>query len=327
MITERIKNPAWYKGKEILVTGGTGSLGKTLTKILVRDCDPKGIRVYSRDEFKQWEMKKAFKNSSVPISYLIGDVRDYDRLLLAMRGVDIVIHTAAMKHIPICEENPIEAVKTNVLGSLNVIRASIVTLPERVMNVSTDKAVSPLNLYGMTKGCSESLFIHSNVYSACKIPRFSCCRYGNVIGSRGSIVPLFREQIKRDGTVTLTDERMTRFWISLEKVSIFLLNCITSMNGGEIFIPKMPSAKVINIVEAMAPGIEKKEIGVRLGEKVHEVLINEEEWNRCVEAPDHFIIYNHRTRKQYIEDCKYDSERNPDQMSISDCKKIIEQKK
>lgn len=317
----KIKNQQWYIGKEILITGGTGSLGKTLVKILSTHYNPKGIRIYSRDEFKQFEMKKQFKDSKVPISYLIGDVRDENRLSLAMKGVDVVIHTAAMKHIPSCEYNPLEAIKTNILGSMNVVRAALNTLPLRVMNVSTDKAVSPLNLYGMTKGCSEKLFIHSNVYGACRIPRFSCCRYGNVLGSRGSVIPLFREQIKKYGTITLTDKEMTRFWISLDDVAEFLLQSIVEMKGEEIFIPKMSSAKVIDIIEAMAPGIEIKEIGVRKGEKLHEVLINKQEWEYTLDCKDHFKILNYIINGRGIQ--SYNSKDNINQLSVKDIRKLL----
>jgi UDP-N-acetylglucosamine 4,6-dehydratase len=244
-----------------------------------------------------------------------------------MREVDIVIHTAAMKHITICESNPIEAVKTNILGSLNVIKAAITTLPIKVMNISTDKAVSPVNLYGMTKGCSEKMFIHSNVYSACRIPRFSCCRYGNVLGSRGSVIPLFRYQIENDNKVTLTDERMTRFWILLEEVAKFLLKSIIEMKGGEIFVPKMPSASMMKMIRAMVPpkqNIETEIIGIRKGEKLHETLINEEEWNRIIDHGDYYIIHERRTQEKHFEDIRYDSERNTDQLSVKQLKKLIE---
>lgn len=260
------------KNKEILITGGTGSLGKVITKKLL-ELDVKGIRVYSRCEYKQWQMKKEFGTDK--ISYLIGDVRDEKRLSLAMKGVDIVINTAAMKQVPACEENPIEAIKTNVDGAINVIYAAIENNVKKVMHISTDKAVYPINLYGMTKGCTEKLFINANTYS----PHgtiFSCCRYGNVIGSRGSVIPLFRKQAKT-GVLKITDYEMTRFWINIDKVANFIIKRINSMDGQEIFVPVMPSAKIIDLASVIGPDCKIETIGIRDGEKMHEVLLTNEE--------------------------------------------------
>jgi len=260
------------KNKEILVTGGTGSLGKIIIKKLLK-LNPKGIRVYSRDEYKQWLMRKEFGTKK--ISYLIGDVRDEKRMQLAMQGVDIVINTAAMKQVPACEENPIEAIKTNVNGSINIIHAAIENKVKKVMHISTDKAVYPVNLYGMTKGCTEKLFIHGNTYSP-HTTTFSCCRYGNVIGSRGSVVPLFRKQ-KETGILNITDKKMTRFWIKLDDVAEFIIHKIKIMKGQEIFIPEMPSAAITDIAKVIGPSCKIKEIGIRDGEKIHEHLITNEE--------------------------------------------------
>jgi len=267
-----------WKNKEILITGGTGSLGKAVTKRLLTECHPKGIRIYSRDELKQWEMRQIIDQWECKgnVSFLIGDVRDEKRLSLAMEGVNIVIHTAAMKQVPSCEENPIEAVKTNIQGSQNVITAAINSgTVERVMGISTDKACMPINLYGVTKAAMEKLFIHGNVYSKGKerIPKISCCRYGNVIGSRGSVIPLFKEQAKT-GTITVTDPDMTRFWITLPRVAKFIVDNLESMEGGEIFVPFMPSMSMFQIAEAIAPEANIKIIGVRKGEKMHEDLVS-----------------------------------------------------
>ncbi len=268
----------WDK-KEILITGGTGSLGKTLVKLLIKKYNPKGIRIYSRDELKQWKLKQEL-NTNIPISYLIGDVRDLKRLCIAMDGVDIVIHAAAMKQVPTCEDNPTEAIETNINGSMNVLNASLKCKVKKVIGIITDKAVYPINLYGMTKAVSEKIFIQGNTYSKhyndIKRPMFSCCRYGNVIGSRGSIVPLFKEQ-KKKGMITITHKDMTRFWVTLPRIADFILQCIEQMQGEEIFIPEMPSMSVMDIAKTIAPNTEIKYIGIREGEKLHEDLWTKEE--------------------------------------------------
>ena len=277
-------------GKEIILLGGTGSLGKTLTKLLIRDGhNPHGIRIFSRDEAKQWQMRdeiKAFQakhGTDVPTAYIIGDVRCYDSLYRAFENVDMVINAAAMKQIPACEANPIEAVMTNVDGAQNVIKAALARNVKRIMHISTDKAVYPINLYGATKAVAEKLFIQANVYSGRKGVAFSCCRYGNVLGSRGSIVPLFKQQIAEGKPITLTHPLMTRFWISLPKVANFLLNRLCDMQGGEIFIPNMGALEMSEMLVHLLPGLNYpiEEIGVRKGEKMHECLIAEEEtWTR-----------------------------------------------
>jgi UDP-N-acetylglucosamine 4,6-dehydratase len=278
----------YFDGKEILITGGTGSLGKALIDKLLTNYNPKGIRIFSRDELKQVELKKQLSSNSkfidreptLPISFLIGNIKDLPRLELATEGVNIIIHAAALKHVPVCEENPLEAIQTNIIGSQNIVYAALKNKVEKVMGVSTDKSVNPINLYGATKLAAEKLFIHSNIYNGGRHPVFSCCRYGNVIGSRGSAIPLFFKQAEQ-GQITITDERMTRFWISLSNAAEFVLNSISVMEGKEIFIPQMRSCRMIDVANIIAnttkTPVEIKNIGIRPGEKLHEVLISEEE--------------------------------------------------
>ena len=270
-----------WKNKVILVTGGTGSFGKKFIDIMVKEYHPAKIIIYSRDELKQHEMRvKGFDHPS--LRYFIGDIRDRDRLLRAMQGVNIVVHAAALKQVPACEYNPMEAIKTNILGSSNVIDAALDAGVEKVMALSTDKAVNPANLYGATKLAAEKLFIQSNAYAGNKRTRFSCTRYGNVVGSRGSVVPVFLKQ-KESGRVTLTDDRMTRFWLSLEQGVHFVIECIEEMHGGEVFVPKIPSMKMIDLAKAIAPNARIEVIGIRPGEKLHEVLISEDEARTTIE--------------------------------------------
>jgi UDP-N-acetylglucosamine 4,6-dehydratase len=275
-------------GKVILATGGTGSFGKKFTEIVLREHNPKAVRIFSRDELKQMEMRQQFKEDR-RLRFFIGDVRDKDRLYRAMNGVDIVIHAAALKQVPSCEYNPIEAVKTNIDGAANVIDAAIDNEVAKVMAISTDKAVHPVNLYGATKLVAEKLFIQGNAYTGGRKTKFSCVRYGNVVGSRGSVIPVFLEQ-KKTGKITITDERMTRFWITLEQGVRFVIQCIERMNGGEIFVPKIPSMKVIDLAEVIAPEAEKEIIGIRPGEKIHETLITEEEARHAKEFDDYIVI-------------------------------------
>jgi UDP-N-acetylglucosamine 4,6-dehydratase (inverting) len=271
----------------ILLTGGTGSFGKKFTEIALADHDPKAIRIYSRDELKQFEMRGQFDDTR--LRFFIGDVRDAKRLNRAMTGVDLVVHTAALKQVPACEYNPIEAVRTNVDGAINVVDTAIDHEVERVMAISTDKAVHPVNLYGATKMVAEKLFVQANSYAGGTATRFSCVRYGNVIGSRGSIVPVFKQQSKK-GTLTITDDRMTRFWISLDQGVRFVIDCIGRMKGGEVFIPKIPSMHITDLADVVAPKAKRKIIGIRPGEKINEVLLTEEEATHSLEFPDCFII-------------------------------------
>lgn len=276
------------KNKTILITGGTGSFGQKFTEVVLKKYKPKSIRIFSRGEFLQWEMAKKFDDSR--LRFLIGDVRDKNRVYRAMNGVDIVVHAAALKHVPIAEYNPLEAINTNIIGTMNIIDAVIDNNVEKAMFISTDKAVNPINLYGATKLCAEKLFIQANSYTGGKRKtRFSCARYGNVIGSRGSVAPLFLEQ-KRKGVLTLTDKKMTRFWITLEQGVNFVIKCVERMKGGEIFIPKIPSMKVVDLAQIIAPRAKIKIIGIRLGEKLHEVLLSSEEVRYAREFNDYFII-------------------------------------
>jgi len=272
----------------ILVTGGTGSFGQKFTEIALREHNPKTIRIFSRGELLQWEMQRKFNNDP-RLRFFIGDVRDRERVYRAMDGADIVVHAAALKQIPACEYNPIEAVKTNINGAINVIDAAIDSGVEKVMAISTDKAVYPVNLYGATKLVAEKLFIQGNSYVGPRKTGFSCVRYGNVIGSRGSVVPLFLEQ-RGENEITITDERMTRFWLTLEQGVCFVIDCIGRMQGGEVFVPKVPSMKVIELADVIAPKASRKVTGIRPGEKLHEALLQEEEARHAREFDNYFVI-------------------------------------
>jgi UDP-N-acetylglucosamine 4,6-dehydratase/5-epimerase len=277
----------WSK-KVILVTGGTGSFGKKFIDIMLKEYHPAKLIVFSRDELKQHEMLAAGINHP-NLRYFIGDVRDQPRLRRAFEGVDIVVHTAALKQVPACEYNPMEAIKTNILGSSNVIDAALDAGVEKVLALSTDKAVNPVNLYGATKLAAEKLFVQSNYYAGDKETRLSCTRYGNVVGSRGSVVPLFIKQ-RNNGGITITDERMTRFWISLEQGARFVIRCIEQMHGGEVFVPKIPSMAIMDLARAIAPDSKVNFTGIRPGEKLHEVLISEDEARTAVELEDMFVV-------------------------------------
>jgi UDP-N-acetylglucosamine 4,6-dehydratase len=320
-----------WKNKIILVTGGTGSFGKEFIEIMLKEYSPAKLIVFSRDEQKQHEMRQTgFLHEN--LRYFIGDVRDYDRLRRAFDGVDYVIHAAALKQVPACEYNPMEAVKTNILGSSNVIDAALDTKVDRVIALSTDKAVNPVNLYGATKLAAEKLFVQSNAYAGGKKTRFSCVRYGNVVGSRGSVVPLFIRQRKK-GVVTITDERMTRFWISLEQGVRFVIRCLEEMHGGEVFVPKIPSMTVSDLAKAMAPKAEIRYIGIRPGEKLHEVLISEDEARTVVELDDMYVVqpaevfwFGHEWEsigKTLPDDFKYVSNRNDDWLTVEQIQEII----
>jgi UDP-N-acetylglucosamine 4,6-dehydratase len=274
-------------GKVVLVTGGTGSFGRTFVEAVSKRYQPRKLIVFSRDELKQSEMARQFRASFM--RYFIGDVRDVDRLRRAMRGVEVVVHAAAMKQVSACEYNALEAVKTNVLGATNAIEAAIDAGVQRVLAISTDKATNPVNLYGATKLCAEKLFVQGNSYSGDGGCRFSCARYGNVVGSRGSVIPLFLEQ-RQNGTVAVTDTRMTRFWITLPQGVDFVLHCLDIMHGGEIFVPKLPSMRIMDLAGAVAPGCEVRVTGIRLGEKVHEALVSEDEAHHTIEYDDLYVI-------------------------------------
>lgn len=271
----------------ILLTGGTGSFGTAFVESVISSWPNAVIRVFSRDELKQSEMRARFGDQAV--RYLVGDVRDKDRLVRAAQGADVLIHAAAMKQVPACEYNPWEAVQTNVVGAQNVVDAAIDAGVSKVVALSTDKAVNPVNLYGATKLCAEKIFVQGNVYAAHSKTYLSCVRYGNVVGSRGSVVPLFRKQSKM-GLLTITDERMTRFWITLPQAVELVLFALEHATGGEVFIPKIPSMRVVDLADAIAPGIPYDVIGIRGGEKLHEVLITADESRHTIDVGDVFVV-------------------------------------
>lgn len=279
-----------FNGKTTLVTGGTGSFGKKFIKHILKEYNPKKIIVFSRDELKQFEMASSEEFKDDRIRFFLGDVRDENRMRRAMEQVQIVVHAAALKQVPACEYNPIEAVLTNVMGARNIIEAALDSEVERVLALSTDKAANPVNLYGATKLVAEKLFVQSNAYSGkFKKTKFSCVRYGNVVGSRGSVIPFFLKQ-KETGKLTVTDPRMTRFWITLDQGVRFVENCVNVMNGGEVFIPKIPSMNIMNLAGAIAPECSIEEIGIRPGEKLHEILVSEDEARSTIEMEDMYII-------------------------------------
>ncbi|MBC8182575.1 UDP-N-acetylglucosamine 4,6-dehydratase (inverting) [candidate division KSB1 bacterium] len=276
--------------KKILITGGTGSFGKKFIETILNNYEPKKIIVYSRDELKQFEMQQKWPDKNdTPMRYFIGDVRDYRRLKMAMTGVDIVIHTAALKQVPAAEYNPFEAVKTNVIGGQNVIDAAISTGVNKVIALSTDKAAAPINLYGATKLTSDKLFIAANNYKGKHDIIFSVVRYGNVMGSRGSVIPFFMEK-KKTGVLPITHERMTRFNITLQEGVDFVLSCLAKMWGGELFVPKIPSYRILDVAEAIVPECKHEIIGIRPGEKLHEEMITQSDAMNTIEFDDYYVI-------------------------------------
>lgn len=276
----------------ILVTGGTGSFGHHFVDYVFAHYNPKKIIIYSRDEFKQFNMANAYKEHSDKLRFFIGDVRDEARLRRALHGVDYVVHAAALKQVPSCEYNPIEAIKTNVDGAINVINACLDTGVKKCVALSTDKSVHPINLYGGTKFVSDKLFCAANAYSGTKGTVFSCVRYGNVAGSRGSVIPFFQSIIdKGEKELPVTDVRMTRFWINLDQGVELVLKALSEATGGEVFISKIPSFKITDLAEAMLPGCKIKEVGIREGEKLDEVMITPEDWDRTLEYEKNYIIY------------------------------------
>ena len=275
----------------VLVTGGTGSFGNKFVEIMLNRYRPRRLVVFSRDELKQSEMMARFQHriDHPSLRFFVGDVRDQARLERAMHGVDVVFHAAALKQIPSCEYNPFEAIQTNVIGAENVINAAIDAGVRRVVMISSDKAVNPINLYGATKLCAEKLFVQGNAYGFPRGSVFSVVRYGNVIGSRGSVIPLFAAQ-RASGRVTVTDRAMTRFWIRLEQGVEFAIRCAELMRGGEIFVPKIPSMRIMDLVTTVASGCTIEDIGIRPGEKLHEILISEDESRQALEYDEMFVI-------------------------------------
>lgn len=321
-----------WDDKVVLITGGTGSFGKKFAKVMLNEYEPKKLIIFSRDELKQHEMRiSGFNHPS--IRYFIGDVRDQGRLTRAMGDVDIVVHAAAMKQVPACEYNPIEAINTNVNGAKNVIEAALDCGVSKIIALSTDKAVNPVNLYGATKLVAEKLFIQANSYSGAKETRFSCVRYGNVIGSRGSVVPLFLQQ-RKTGKITITDKRMTRFWITINQGVDFVIKNVERMHGGEIFVPKIPSMSLTDLGMAIAPGCSVEYTGIRPGEKIHEVLISEDEMRSTIDHDDTFIIEPSEPSWGYIkweskkvipEGFRYSSDSNAQWLSVEQLKTLVKE--
>lgn len=320
----------WTK-QAILVTGGTGSFGKKFIEIMLRDYHPARLIVFSRDELKQHEMRVGgFNHPS--LRYFIGDVRDLRRLRRAMHGVDVVVHAAALKQVPACEYNPMEAINTNILGSSNVVEAALDMGVNKVLALSTDKAVNPVNLYGTTKLAAEKLFVQSNAYAAGTATRFSCVRYGNVVGSRGSVIPIFIQQ-RENGKLKITDDRMTRFWLTLEQGARFVIRCMEQMLGGEVFVPKIPSMKILDLANVIAPEADVEIIGIRPGEKLHEVLIHEDEARSTVELDDMFVVqpstelwFGHDWQvkgHQLPDGFRYASNSNPDWLTIDQIQEMV----
>jgi len=317
--------------KVILITGGTGSFGRKFVEIVLKKYKPQKLIIFSRDEYKQHFMQKQFNQECV--RYFLGDVRDEARLKRSMHGVDVVVHAAALKQVPALEYNPFEAIKTNVIGAENIINAAIYNKVKRVIAISSDKAVNPINLYGATKLCGDKLFINGNVYSGDARTIFSVVRYGNVFGSRGSVVELFMA-LREKGLLPITDHRMTRFWITLEQGVNFVLKCLKQMHGGEIFVPKLPSIKILDLANAVAPGCKTKVIGIRPGEKLHELLLNADDARRAVEKKDMYVllpnfVHLHDIRQYYKKDrvvqdrFVYASDTNTVWLSLDELRKMI----
>lgn len=322
-----------FNGKNILITGGTGTFGKQFVKYVASNYKANKIIIFSRDEFKQYEMARAFKN--IPnLRFFIGDVRDRERLNRAFYGVDYVVHAAASKQVVAAEYNPFEAIKTNILGAENVIEAAIDAGVKKVVALSTDKAANPINLYGATKLASDKLFVAGNAYAGGRVTRFSVVRYGNVLGSRGSVLPLFLEQ-KAAGKITITNRQMTRFWITIEKAIELVIKAFEEMEGGEIFVPKIPSISMEEFAKIIAPDCKIEDIGIRPGEKMHEVMIPSDDARHTLEYDDHYRIMpefmnwltskKNATGKKLPEGFCYSSDNNPEKMDADYLRKIAEE--
>ena len=320
--------------KTILITGGTGSFGNAFTEYILEHYKPKKIIIYSRDEYKQLVMANKFKQYKDIMRFFIGDVRDKDRLYRAFDGADYVIHAAALKQVPACEYNPIEAIKTNINGAMNIIDAALDCGVKKVVALSTDKAVNPINLYGGTKLVSDKLFVSANAYAGTKDISFSVVRYGNVAGSRGSVIPFFRNIVKNGGKeLPITDYRMTRFWISLEQGVQLVIKALEEAKGGETFISKIPSFKITDLAQAILPGCEMPEVGIREGEKLHEVMVTREDSISTYEYEKHFIVYPHMEwwnpdkiragGKQISPGFEYSSETNTEWLAVNDLVELL----
>lgn len=321
-----------FDGLNILITGGTGSFGQKFAEIILKNYKPERLIVFSRDEMKQYEMSRKFSIEKYPhIRYFLGDVRDRERLERAFHGVDIVVHAAALKQVPAAEYNPFEFVQTNIIGAQNVINVAIDQRVKKVIALSTDKAANPINLYGATKLCSDKLFIAGSSYSGYANTRFCVVRYGNVFGSRGSVVPFFKEK-RKTGVIPITDERMTRFWITLEQGVNFIIRCLDMMQGGEMFIPKIPSMKIVDLAKAIAPECRYEIVGIRPGEKLHEVIIPEDDARRTLEFDDFYLIQpdfywwsdiSYNNGKKLPDGFKYSSNTNDWWLTIEELQQMI----
>ena len=323
-----------FNGKAILITGGTGSFGKKCTEIILKKYRPKRLIIFSRDELKQFEMAQDYPHTKYDsIRYFIGDVRDKERMSRAFHNVDYVIHAAALKQVPAAEYNPFEAVKTNILGAQNVINVAIDKGVKKVIALSTDKAANPINLYGATKLCSDKLFIAGNSYVGRNSTIFSVVRYGNVIGSRGSVIPFF-QKCRETGVLPITDPRMTRFWITVEQGVDFVLNCFEAMVGGELFVPKLPSLNIMDLAKVIAPECKTEIIGIRPGEKLHEVMIPKDDARRTIEYAEHYIIQpdfdfwerrfnNKKDGRSVPDEFEYNSGNNPWMLTQNEMGEII----
>lgn len=326
-----LKSPL-FENKVVLVTGGTGSFGRQFVQTVLREEVPRKLIIFSRDELKQYDLAQLYGETEYPcMRYFLGDVRDKDRLYRAMDGVDIVIHAAALKQVPAAEYNPIEVIKTNVLGAANIIDAAIDRNVQKVIALSTDKAASPINLYGATKLCSDKLFVAANGYSGRHGTRFSVVRYGNVMNSRGSVIPYF-QQMRATGALPVTDMKMTRFWITLEQAVRFVLSCLQRMHGGEIFVPKIPSMNIVDLARAIAPECRLDVVGIRPGEKLHETMVPEDDARHTVEYDDCFVIrpatasgqINANGGRPCPEGFRYSSDNNPRWLSVDELKRLID---
>ena len=321
-----------FDDKSILITGGTGSFGHSFIETILKRYSPRRVIVFSRDEYKQYLMQQNFSDKP-QLRYFIGDVRDRERLCRAFKGVDYVIHAAALKHVPATEYNPFEAVKTNINGAQNVIDAAIDCDVKRVIALSTDKAASPVNLYGATKLCSDKLFVAANAYASSGDTAFSVVRYGNVVASRGSVIPFFKKK-RKEGVLPITDPRMTRFWITLDQGIDFVVDCMKRMVGGEIFVPKLPSMNILDLAKAIGPECEVENVGIRPGEKLHEIMVPLDQARNTVDFGDYYVIkpafdffdrrFDETGSKPVSEDFEYNSKDNEWVLGIEDLRKMME---
>lgn len=327
-------NITQLKGKTILITGGTGSFGKKFVQIVLNHAKPKRLIIFSRDELKQFEMAQRFNPLKYPcLDYVLGDVRDLHRLMQVFKGVDYVIHAAALKQVPAAERNPEEYIKTNVLGATNIIHAAQENNVARVVALSTDKACNPINLYGATKLCADKLFVATSMNPDLNKTIFSVVRYGNVLGSRGSVIPFFKERVA-NGVLPITDPRMTRFWITLDQAVYFVLESLDRMKGGEIFVPRIPSMKITDLATAIGPQCKQENVGIRPGEKLHEVLISEDEARNAVAFKDCFVVQPNLSLQKTLlkgkgklcdDEFRYTSGDNDRWLTVVDLKKMVEQ--